>query len=245
MAGARDVSRRARLSCTTLPAQAPAANVDARDERRQPEKEPPEDCVAAPARPGGGPCVSSAAGTRAWPKVAPGLGPPPPGPMMEPGGEGPPCAAVLPCWRARGRKAVAKPLHRAGWSRMGAKRRTSGRRLSDARWQSDPAARAARALWARHCPQRRSNHRLLPENLVFGLLQRWLFRASTPNAGSLWEPAPTVWRARCITSGGDACCLAAPHPPCHARPHLKGKLRKINYLRRKRGAKDYRGNARV
>ena len=31
--------------------------------------------------------------------------------------------------------------------------------------------------------------RLLPENLVIGLFQRWLFHASTPSAGSRWEPA--------------------------------------------------------
>lgn len=153
--------------------------------------------------PAGGRCVSNAAGTRAWPKEVPGRGLPVPGSMHGvhgPGSERPPSAASLQRWRRHGRRAMAQRLHHAGTSGTGAIRRTSRRRLSDAGLQSDPAPRTAGALWARHrC--RGATNRLLPENLVVGLLQRWLFRASAPNAGSLWEPAPTVRRARCITSG--------------------------------------------
>lgn len=89
--------------------------------------------------------------------------------------------------------------------------------------------------------------RLLPENLVIGLFQRWLFHASAPSAGSRWEPATHGAAGVLHHLSAWAYCLAAPHPTGHAGSvsdrSVTGKLSQIKYLRRKRGAKDYRGNA--
>jgi len=91
--------------------------------------------------------------------------------------------------------------------------------------------------------------RLLPENLVVGLFQRWLFHASTPSAGSRWEPAACGAAGVLHHLMTGAYCLAAPHLAGHACPvshrPITGKLSQIKYLRRKRGAKDYRGNGRA
>ncbi len=243
----RGVRGGTRLACnkSVLPAPAPATRVDARDQYLRAEKEPPEDCEAEdgsarrPARlqrcsgatcvteRGVGP-VSAACQALGWagrraPTVHHGT------------------AALAPAW-PEGQGAAAAMCGSDEGDSMDIDSASFGRGVADG-----GCSTSGSGLVGFFTACLGAQVRLLPENLVIGLFQRWLFHASAPGAGSRWEPATHGAAGVLHHLAAWAYCLAAPPLASHTCPvshrSVTGKLSQIKYLRRKRGAKDYRGNA--
>lgn len=230
-----------------LPARRPATRVDARDHCLRAEKEPPEDCEAEdgsarrPARLqrcSGATCVTErgVGPVSAACQVLGGAGRRVP--TMHRG-----AAALTPAWPG-GQGAAAAMCGSDEGDSVDIDSASFGRGVADG-----GCGTSGSGLVGFFTACLGAQVRLLPENLVIGLFQRWLFHASAPGAGSRWEPATHGAAGVLHHLSAWAYCLAAPHPTGHARPvshrSVTGKLSQIKYLRRKRGAKDYRGNDRA
>lgn len=228
-----------------LPALAPATRVDARDQYLRAEKEPPEDCEAEdgsarrPARLqrcSGATCVTErgVGPVSAACQVLGGAGRRVP--TVHRG-----AATLTPAWPG-GQGAAAAVCGSDEGDSVDIDSASFGRGVADGGWGTSGSG-----LVGFFTACLGAQVRLLPENLVIGLFQRWLFHASAPSAGSRWEPATHGAAGVLHHLAAWAYCLAAPPLASHVCPvshrPVTGKLSQIKYLRRKRGAKDYRGNA--